>query len=194
MLIDPGAARGLIGYTTFTQICHNVLDPAGMSRYVKWSKSYNKFSGISSTVQYSLGLVRFPIGLAGISNASYSAGVVDGNAAGCPGLVPLASMLSMGCVIACAAFPNGDGLLGIKTPQGLRAQRLYLTDSGHYLMAINLFSKSSRHDWDRMASKEITLLNRSARKSRITSPTASTSTSLVCGLVSDDTSTEAVFQ
>ena len=44
-------------------------------------------------------------------------------------------------------FSNGDGLLGIWQRDKLVAQRLFLTDSGHYLLAINGFGRPEHKEY-----------------------------------------------
>ena len=61
ILIDPGAAKGLIGSDTLSELINNVLKPAKMDKYIKRRTSNNKFTGISADPQQSLGMVTFPI-------------------------------------------------------------------------------------------------------------------------------------
>ena len=42
ILIDPGAAKGLIGSDTLNELINNVLKPAKMDKYIKWRTSTNK--------------------------------------------------------------------------------------------------------------------------------------------------------
>ena len=93
LIVDPGAARGVIGCDSLGEIKDQVLKPRWMLKYIAWATSNAKFSGISSDLQYSVGLVTFPIGLQGISNAVFSADVLGGHATHCPGLVPLRSLM-----------------------------------------------------------------------------------------------------
>ena len=143
LLIDPGAARGLIGTETLRILFKEVLHPRNLVGQVIWKTSKNAFSGISAKAETSLGLVTFPIGLVGLRSASFSADVIGDAASLCPGLVPLKSLIELGCCMLFAYFPNGDGLLGIwNKPTGTWCpQRLHLTDSGHYLLRIDKFDE-----------------------------------------------------
>ena len=142
ILIDPGAAKGLIGSDTLHDLIENVLKPNHMQHLIKWQKSHNKFTGISADPQISLGMVQFPIGLKGIKLATFNCDVIGGSSSKCPALMPLISMLHTGCLISCGYFSNGDDLLGIRMPDGsFRTQRLLFTDSGHYLLPIHHFDK-----------------------------------------------------
>ena len=150
LIIDPGAARGLIGSDTLRDIIHWILKPFGKHTLVTWQKSRNSFTGISATPSKSLGMVHFPIGLMGVPRAAFQGDVLGGICSKCPGLVPLRSLQQLGCIIDCAHFDNGDGLLGIRRPNNqLVTQRLLLTDSGHLLMPIHYFGKKSDAQIDR---------------------------------------------
>ena len=172
LLVDPGAARGLIGSDTLNDIVHGVLKPLKLQHQVKWSSSAAKFSGISPDTQHSLGLVSIPIGLLGIKKSTYSADVIGKGSSKCPGLIPLRTLLANGCLLACGYFSNGDGILAIRTSnsdKGIRyaAQRLLLTDSGHYLLPVNNFWKGGNSNWDRQAEKAMSLLHRSSQMNNL---------------------------
>lgn len=164
LIVDPGAARGLIGSDSLREIINSVLRPAGKDHLVKWKPSNNKFTGISTDEQKSIGLVNFPIGLLGISNSTYTADVIGGPSSRCPGLVPLITLLAQGCVISCGYFSNKDGIMGIRSPHGFCAQRLYLTDSGHYLLPIDNFNRQRQIGLDRCISTDHRQLSRAAHR------------------------------
>ena len=165
LLVDPGASRGIIGTDTLAEIIEHILKPRRLEKHIVWHQSNNKFTGITADPQKSLSLVKFPIGLIGIRNATYSADVLGGISSKCPGLIPLASLLNAGCIISCGYFSNGDGLLGIRTTDGtIRAQRLLLTDSGHYLLPIDNFNKPRDWKTDRLARNEQQQLGRAAQR------------------------------
>lgn len=159
LLIDPGASRGLIGSETLRNIMQHVIKPHNKQHLVSRSKSNAGFSGISAGVQMSLGRVNIPIGLLGVNRATFTADVIGGDSSNCPGLVPLRTLLSHGCLISCGFFGNGDGVLAIKvtTKNGeakYAAQRLLWTDSGHYLLPIDNFGRRSNDKLDRAAAKQ----------------------------------------
>ena len=165
LLIDPGASRGLIGTDTLADIVEQILRPRRLEKFVKWKPSVNKFTGITADPQKSLSLVCFPIGLQGIKNATFTADVLGGISSRCPGLVPLVSLLQAGCIICCGYFANNDGLLGIRTTDGsICAQRLLLTDSGHYLLPIDKFNKPRDWKQDRLVKNEKQQLGRAAQQ------------------------------
>ena len=165
LLIDPGASRGLIGTDTLADIITHILRPRRLEKFVKWNPSNNKFTGITADPQKSLSLVCFPIGLRGIKNATFTADVLGGISSKCPGLIPLVSLLNAGCIICCGYFANNDGLLGIRTTDGsICAQRLLLTDSGHYLLPIDQFNKPRDWKQDRLVKNEKQQLGRAAQR------------------------------
>ena len=148
LLVDPGASKALIGSDTLHEIFNKILKPRKLMHMVIWGKSKSSFTGISSDVQQSLGVVRFPLGLLGVRSAFFSTDVVGGPSSSCPGLVPLRTLINHHCLIACGHFPNGDGLLiiSVRDDRGrnrLATQLLYLTDSGHYLLPIDNFGQAA---------------------------------------------------
>lgn len=107
-----------------------------------------------------MGIVTFPIGLVGIPRAVYRADVIPG---GCPGLVPLGTLIRTEAILACCYYSNGDGILILRERKRKPApQRLLLTDSGHYLMQIHLFSKKAS-DQQHVAAKNVESMVRQAK-------------------------------
>ena len=84
LIVDPGAARGLIGSATLREIFDRILRPQGLMNRVMWYRSKNKFTGISSQPQQSIGICVFPIGLVGMKCAYFSCDVISGASANCP--------------------------------------------------------------------------------------------------------------
>ena len=151
ILIDPGAARGLIGSETLRILIDEVVKPNGLEKLIKWKKSKHTFTGISPKAESSLGMVVMPIGLIGLATSNYVADVIGGDASLCPGLVPLKSLIQLGCCILFAYFDNGDGVLGIWNDDTKQwsAQRLHLTESGHYLLRIDNYNTKPDHILDK---------------------------------------------
>ena len=120
-----------------------ILEPANKLKEVFWYPSNAGFSGISASVEKAVSLVQFPIGLAGMRGTTFRADVIGGAASRCPGLLPLQSLIQAATVAVFGCFPNGDGIFAFKdgaTGQ-LCPQRVYRTDSGHYLLDISQFNK-----------------------------------------------------
>ena len=91
-----------------------------------------------------------PIGLAGVRKAIFTAYVLGGKARHCPGLIPLHTLIKMGCVIICGYFGNQDGLMGIRMPNGKYVtQVLKHIDSGHYMLPTDQFGQASNRNLDR---------------------------------------------
>ena len=143
LLLDPGASKGVLGSDTLNDIIDYVLDPVDRADQVQWMTSTAHFSGISASVQSSLALVSFPLGLMGMRNPRFQADLLGGSSSKCPGLMPLLSLINAAALAAFGCFQNGDGLIALQDrPTGkMCPQRLYLTDSGHYLLPIDLFDE-----------------------------------------------------
>ena len=141
LLLDPGASRGILGTDTLHAIITYILEPHAMAHYIVWSPSSASFSGIAASVQRSIAAVTLPIGLMGLPNSIFKADVLGGDASQCPGLMPLKSLIAAGAISAFGCFSNGDGLIAFQDAQTQRMcpQRLYITDSGHYLLPIDQF-------------------------------------------------------
>jgi hypothetical protein len=182
ILIDPGAAKGLIGIDTLKDIFEHVLKPNGMMKHVHWTTSKNRFTGISATPQYSLGSCTFPIGLKGFQRSTFTCDVLGGDSSKCPGLIPLHSLNHAGCLLACGYFHNNDGLLGIRAPNGTyHPQRLLLTDSGHYLLEIHHFNQPSDPKLTTLLKTELKQVNQ-----RLHQRSNKDQVSLVVGLLATD--------
>ena len=140
LLIDPGASRALIGMDSLKKIVDEVLRPRGLMGQMTWSRSAATFQGINPTAERSLGLVTIPIGLAGMRDCVFRADVIGGVSSLCPGLVPLRTLSALHAVILCGWYPDGDGVLGLWQGGAWKAQHLYKTDSGHYLLRIDEYT------------------------------------------------------
>ena len=171
LLIDPGASRGLIGTDTLREIIMYVLRPyfgTHHHKHLHWTSSNNQFTGISDKTEHSIGMVTFDIGLLGIKDASFSCDVIGGNASWCPGLVPLRSLSSWGCILACGYYNNGDGILGLRDhSKQLQAQRLLLTDSGHYLLPIHHFGNVKNDQMTKAISHQEQQLSHAASQGQL---------------------------
>ena len=145
LIVDPGASRGLIGTDTLSEFIRAVVRPAGLEHLIQWHASHHQFSGISATAEKSLGHVRVPIGLKGMHTLFFAADVLGGSASGCPDLVPLATFIAFRSIMIFDHYENGDGLLGLWNSKKGRyaAQRLSLTDSGHYLLHVDHFGREA---------------------------------------------------
>jgi len=143
LIVDPGAARGILGVDTLLEIKQSLLEPRKLAQYLQWNQSFAKFSGISPTQENSLGICSIPCGLQGIPWTVFHADVIGGEASMCPGLIPLHSLMKNAEFMHFAFFQNGDGVLGVRHQGRIEPQRLCLTDSGHYLIRIDMFNAPS---------------------------------------------------
>ena len=78
-----------------------------------------------------------------MAGTTFSADVIGGDASRCPGLLPLHSLITAATIALFGCFPNGDGLFAFRDGRSGRVcpQRVYRTDSGHYLLSIDQFGK-----------------------------------------------------
>ena len=120
-----------------------------------WKASQARFSGISSAQEISLGVCGIPIGLKGVPKALFCADVLGGSASMCPGLVPLQTLMNSTEFMHFAFFDNGDGILGVRNQGKISPQRLFLTDSGHYLMRIDLFNMPVEYSLNRLIANRL---------------------------------------
>ena len=158
ILLDPGAAKGLIGSDTVLTILETILRPSGRAKGMCWTSSDAGFSGISATVQRSCGKVTFPIGLEGMSDACFRADVLGDNSSRVPGLMPLHSMIRAAAVALFNVWSNGDGIFAFANARTgeLCPQRVYRTDSDHYLIRIDHFDKPVNQDLKAMMERHFT--------------------------------------
>ena len=87
LLIDPGAASGLVGSGTLKQLLDHCVRPSGRQDEVKFD--YDKstpVSGISGSSDATLGQVTLPL-VAGGHPITYTADVLGGEGSLCPALV-----------------------------------------------------------------------------------------------------------
>ena len=170
LIIDPGAAKGVIGSDTLRGIQDDILSVWHLKRSVVWQPSQSRFSGISATQEMSLGLCGIPIGLQGVPKSMFYADVLGGSASMCPGLVPLHSLMSNTEFMHFAFFENGDGILGVKHNGKIEPQRLYLTDSGHYLLRIDMFNVPSDYRLNQVIANRLSNQLLNTRISQSSSP------------------------
>ena len=79
LLIDPGAAAGLIGSDTLKDYLDEVVKPAGMMDKVKFNKTDAKMTGISGRSQNAVAKVALPIFLAPGVVGNFHAEVIGGD-------------------------------------------------------------------------------------------------------------------
>ena len=140
LLIDPGAASGLIGSDTLKQLMDNCITPFGKQHEV--SMNYNKttpVSGTSGEANQTLGEISIPLRAGGYS-IMYTADVSGGSGSTCPALFGNPTLCRLDASIFANCFANGDGLIMVggrekdSEEKHYRIFRLPLTDSGHYIL------------------------------------------------------------
>ena len=149
LLIDPGAASGLIGSETLRDLIDHCIPGDQYDECVKWSSKTTSVAGISGESDETLGIGEVAIKLrASDRTVSYRGDVIRGAGSLCPALVGNPTLRQQQAALFSDWFPNGDGLLSIHRPEMLGPDqkpimlRLLLTDSGHYLLPTDGKSKS----------------------------------------------------
>ena len=140
LLVDPGAASGLVGSETL----RDLLEVCGKDA-VKWNREKtNNVSGISGSSESTLGEVEIGLSLDG-AEGSYRADVLGGDGSLCPALLSNPALRRQKAAILSDWFSNGDGVLVIQTEEReCHFLRLLLTDSGHYLLPVDDKTKVSQ--------------------------------------------------
>ena len=139
LLIDPGAASGLIGSDTLKELLQHCVVPYGKENEVVLN--YDKttpVSGINGGSDSTLAEVSIPLTSNG-QPLTYTAEVIGGSGSMCPALVGNPTLRRLDASIFTNWFENGDGLMiagGRKNGNDKHYKffRLLLTDSGHYLL------------------------------------------------------------
>ncbi|CAE7420861.1 RE2 [Symbiodinium natans] len=136
LLVDPGAASGLIGSETLRDLLEHCALPTGKQVSWRYDKQ-NSVSGISGTQEATLGEVSIPVQLAG-ATGSFSADVIGGEGSLCPALLSNPALRKQRASILTDWFSNGDGVLATwDDNHGWHYMRMLLTDSGHYLLPVD---------------------------------------------------------
>eukprot|EP00435_Cladocopium_sp_Y103_P076100 s59_g76.t1 len=137
LIIDPGAASGLIGCDTLKDLIEHCIKPYG--KEISIDKSITSpVSGISGGSDRTLGQVTIPL-VTGGCPISFTGEVIGGDGSMCPALVGNPSLRKMNSTIFTNYFQNGDGLLVLDSRSddkggSLKMLRILLTDSGHYIL------------------------------------------------------------
>ena len=139
LLIDPGAASGLIGSETLRDLIDHCIPADQCHDCVKWTSKTTSVAGISGESDETLGEVAIKL-QASDRTISYRGDVIGGAGSLCPALVGNPTLRQQQAALFSDWFPNGDGLLSIHRAEMLGPDqqpimlRLLLTDSGHYLL------------------------------------------------------------
>ena len=144
LLVDPGAASGLVGSETLRDLMECCIDDSNRDQ-VRWCHDRsNSVSGISGTPEATLGEIHLPISLAG-AKGLFSADVLGGEGSLCPALLSNPALRKRRASILCDYFANGDGVLVVPGDDHSWSDgksswhylRMLLTDSGHYLLPVD---------------------------------------------------------
>ena len=140
LLIDPGAAAGLIGSETLRDLLDACCDTTS-SEAIAWTESSATITGISGQPDKALGRVQLRLPFKNL-DAVYAADVIGHEGSLCPALVGNPALCEMKASLHSCWSDNKDGLLVTwDTRQEDKPQmhlfRVFLTDSGHYLLPLD---------------------------------------------------------
>ncbi|CAK9053972.1 Putative folate-biopterin transporter 2 [Durusdinium trenchii] len=139
LLIDPGAAAGLVGSETLRDLLASCYQDK--QKAVTWSASDATITGISGQPDKALGRVHLKLPFKNME-ATYTADVIGKEGSRCPALVGNPAVCAMYASLHSRWFTNDDGLLVAwdtsksEHPQ-MNLFRVLLTDSGHYLLPLD---------------------------------------------------------
>ena len=139
LIVDPGAASGLVGTETLRDIIESCVAPAGKANELKYRfEKTTPVSGISGEADHTLGEVEIPL-VTGGQAIQFKGEMIGGAGSLCPALVSNPALRKLRSRIFTEFFNNGDGLLvtgpvGEEDPNDMKYFRLLLTDSGHYIL------------------------------------------------------------
>ncbi|CAE8604611.1 unnamed protein product, partial [Polarella glacialis] len=131
LLIDPGAASGLIGSDTLKEFRDEILLPLGVDIICR--PTTQNVSGISGKPEPALSRVTVPI-FPGIKSSTFTADVIGKQGSKCPALLPNPSMRAANMGLLTNFFENGDGMLIVHDNGKRLLYRCLLTESGHYIL------------------------------------------------------------
>ena len=139
LIIDPGAANGLVGTETLRDLLANIDNSNEVQQTLLWKTKQSEVTGISGEADKTMGEIQMSLPMIpGNSGAVYKADVIGGAASMCPALVGNPSLVKMKAIIASNWFQNQDGLLIAPEADGNHQLiRLLLTDSKHYLLPLD---------------------------------------------------------
>eukprot|EP00435_Cladocopium_sp_Y103_P043335 s4382_g12.t1 len=145
LIVDPGAASGLIGSETLRELMKVCVGPYGMKDKVEIE--YDKTSpasGISGSADRTLGRITAPLQTNGHS-ITFTGELLGGEGSLCPPFIGTPALRRVHAILFGEYFEDGDGLLAVdeETDNNHDGQevtkvklfRLLLTESGHYLLA-----------------------------------------------------------
>ena len=139
LLIDPGAASGLIGSDTLKELLQHCVAPYGKENEVHLNyEKTTPVSGINGGSDSTLAEVSIPLTSNG-QPLTYTGEVIGGSGSMCPALVGNPTLRRLDASIFTNWFENGDGLMiaggrNNDKEKHYKFFRLLLTDSGHYLL------------------------------------------------------------
>ena len=139
LIVDPGAASGLVGTETLRDMIQSCIAPHGKEDNIQYSfDKCTPVSGISGEADHTLGEVVLPLTTGGQA-IQFKGEMIGGPGSLCPALVSNPALRKLKGKIFSDFFENGDGLLAtgpynFNELNDMKFFRLLLTDSGHYIL------------------------------------------------------------
>ena len=104
LIVDLGAAAGLMGIDTLRLFMRGSLDPLGLKDV--FHSSDRTFTGIDGSPVPSLRKCVLPIGVPGLENAKFVTDLIGSSGAHCPGLLLLETLIQFRATLICQAFDD----------------------------------------------------------------------------------------
>ena len=139
LIVDPGAASGLVGTETLRDMIQSCIAPHGKEDNIQYSfDKSTPVSGISGEADHTLGEVVLPLTTGGQA-IQFKGEMIGGPGSLCHALVSNPALRKLKGKIFSDFFENGDGLLAtgpynFNELNDMKFFRLLLTDSGHYIL------------------------------------------------------------
>ncbi|CAE8712259.1 unnamed protein product, partial [Polarella glacialis] len=143
LLIDPGAASGLIGTDTLKEYREEILLPQQLDIICR--PTTQNVSGISGKPEPALSRVTMPI-FPGIKSSTFTADVIGKQGSKCPALLPNPSMRAANMGLLTNFYENGDGMLIVHDNGKRLLYRCLLTESGHYILPTDNIKNNNHVD------------------------------------------------
>ncbi|CAE8598968.1 unnamed protein product, partial [Polarella glacialis] len=143
LLIDPGAASGLIGSDTLKNYRDAILVPQGVDITIR--PTSQNVSGISGKPEPALSRVTMLI-FPGIKDSTFTEDVIGKQGSRCPAHLPNPSMRAANMRLLTDFFDNGDGLLIVHDDNDRLLYRCLLTESGNYILLTDNINDANKVD------------------------------------------------
>ena len=112
LVVDPGAASGLMGTDTMREYITDHLQYTDMA--LSLFPSNNTFSGINGNDDPSIAVALVPLGVKGVDNIAFKTDLIGGSGSHCPGLMPLETLITYMASLFYDILDHHDGVLVLR--------------------------------------------------------------------------------